>query len=130
MSITLRLAEHAITDLRDASRLGNVSNEELLCRLVAALLVIHERSDDPGTRALAHYGLGEMPALLAGELPGERFPVTSKLCAVRRRNDYGTFDLSLEQDDVLALVGEVKSIENENTDRRSSAVSQIAEVPS
>jgi hypothetical protein len=125
--MSTHFAERTNKDLEEASRLGNVSNEEFLRRLAATLFVIHERSEDPGSRALASYGLGKMPAFLAGELPGGRFFVTSKLYAVRHRFR-NIFGLSLDRCDVLDLVGEVEGLEAETSNRIPFPESQTQEV--
>jgi hypothetical protein len=85
-----------------------VDNEELLRRLNTAMLVINERSKDPGTRILANFAIGEMPAFRVGEQAEGRFRITYELCAVRNQDEEGNSNLGLDTGDILKLVAEME----------------------
>ena len=112
MNITQKFAERTVDGLARAKLSGMVSDEELLRRVIAALLVIHERSMDPGDRILANFVLREMPAFLAAEQPGGRFRITYELCAVRNQDEEGNFNLGLDTGDIMRLVAEMEPFED------------------
>lgn len=130
MNITQKFAERTVDGLARASRSGVVSREDLLRRFAAALLVLHERSDDPGAQILANYGLREMPEFLAGEQSGGRFRITYELCAVRNQDKEGNFNLGLDTGDIMRLVAEMEPFEDyENLSISETAFSESEVLP-